>query len=291
MILFMVSGFSFFHNVSNLGYPFVESILSVLPIVDEFVAVVVKSKDDTLKKIFSIKDKKIRIIEVESYDNLYGNEYFRFYTNLALSECKGFWRIYIQADEVLVEDGYEIIKSALKKYEKDDKILGLVLMYRHFYGSPNYYHDSAPWYRWEIRVIKDFPGISSWGDAQGFRVNGEKIPVAILPAYIHHYGWMLSPEYIRRKVSRAIKIRYNKDLEIKDVLTQTEGLKIFKGKHPSCMMDFIEKNTWNFKPEIKPIPYKRKIQKLVADITEKIFKRRFLEYQNFKIVEYFRTKE
>lgn len=284
----MVSGFSFFHNVSSLGYPFVESILSVLPIVDEFVAIVVRSSDDTLKKIKDIKDRKIRIIEVENYDNLYGVEYYRFYTNLALSECKGFWRVYIQADEVLVEDGYEIIRSALRRYEDCDNILGLVLMYRHFYGSPKYYHDSSPWYRWEIRILKNFHGISAWGDAQGFRINGKKIPVAVLPAYIHHYGWMLSPEYIRKKISRAIKIRYNKDIEVKDVLNQTEGLKTFKGKHPSCMKDFIEKNTWDFEPEIKSIPYKRKIQKLVADITEKIFKRRFLEYQNFKIVEYFR---
>ncbi|MEM4326036.1 MAG: hypothetical protein QXU40_01925 [Candidatus Pacearchaeota archaeon] len=287
MILFMVSGFSFFHNVCDLGYPFIESILSVLPLVDEFIAVVVKSSDETLKKISSIKDKKIKIIEVESYDNLHGVEYYRFYTNLALSHCKGFWRIYIQADEVLVEDGYEIIKSAMKKYESSDKVLGLVLMYRHFYGSPKYYHDSAPWYRWEIRILKYARGISAWRDAQGFRINGKKISVAVIPAYIHHYGWMLPQEYIKRKISRAIKIRYSKEIEIKDVLTQTEGLKIFDGKHPSCMKDFIEKNEWTFEPKIKPLPYKRKIQKLIADITERIFKRRFLEYQNFKIVEYF----
>lgn len=284
----MISGFSFFHNVSEIGYPFVESILSVLPIVDEFIAVVVRSSDDTLERISKIRDKKIKVIEVEKYENLYGNEYFRFYTNLALRSCQGVWRIYIQADEVLVPESYETIKSAMKKYENSKKVLGLVLRYRHFYGSPLYYHDCAPWYRWEIRVVKNHPDISSWGDAQGFRINGEKIPVAVLPAYIHHYGWMLPYDYARKKIQRAIKIRYNQDVDVKDIFTQTEGLKIFNGKHPDVMNEFISKNRWEFEPKIKPRPIKRIIQNIIADLTEKIFKRRFLEYQNFKIVEYFK---
>ena len=58
-----VSGFMFIRNGSILGYPFIESIKSVLPICDEFVIAVGKSDDDTLSKIRAIKSKKIRIIE------------------------------------------------------------------------------------------------------------------------------------------------------------------------------------------------------------------------------------
>ena len=56
-----VSGFTFIRNGSILGYPFIESIKSILPICDEFVIAVGKSDDDTLSKIRAIKSKKIRI--------------------------------------------------------------------------------------------------------------------------------------------------------------------------------------------------------------------------------------
>lgn len=282
----MVSGFSFFHNVSEMGYPFVESILSVLPLVDEFIAVVVKGDDDTRERIREIGEKKIKIVDVENYDNLSGDTYFKFYTDLALSLCRGFWRIYIQADEVLVPQGYDTIASAMKAYESRDEVMGLVLRYRHFYASPRYYHDTAPWYRWEVRVIKNVPGISAWRDAQGFRIKGRKIPSAVLSAYVHHYGWMLPLEQMRKKIARAVRIREDRNAEVFEVFTHTEGLKKFNGEHPPVMRSFIERNTW---PElrVKPLPLRRRFQKLVADVTERFFRRRFLEYQNFKIVEYF----
>ena len=60
-----VSGFTFFKNGEILGYPFLESIKSVLPILDEFVIAVGNSDDNTLQKIKSIKNNKIRIIETQ----------------------------------------------------------------------------------------------------------------------------------------------------------------------------------------------------------------------------------
>ena len=53
-----VSGFTFIKNGQVLGYPFMESIQSILPIVDEFVINIGESEDDTLDMILSIKDKK-----------------------------------------------------------------------------------------------------------------------------------------------------------------------------------------------------------------------------------------
>ena len=56
-----VSAFTFIKNGQILGYPFLESIQSILPIVDEFVVNVGESEDDTLALIKSIKSRKIRI--------------------------------------------------------------------------------------------------------------------------------------------------------------------------------------------------------------------------------------
>ncbi|MFZ4801418.1 MAG: glycosyltransferase, partial [Chlorobium sp.] len=46
-----ISAFTFIKNGMILGFPFRESIRSVLPIVDEFVVNVGDSDDDTLEKI------------------------------------------------------------------------------------------------------------------------------------------------------------------------------------------------------------------------------------------------
>ena len=58
-----ISGFSFVRNAVKLYYPIVESIRSVLPLVDEFVIACGDSEDETTELIRSIGDPKIRIIE------------------------------------------------------------------------------------------------------------------------------------------------------------------------------------------------------------------------------------
>ena len=53
-----VSAFTFIKNGQILGYPFIQSIQSILPIVDEFVINVGQSEDDTLALIQSIMTQK-----------------------------------------------------------------------------------------------------------------------------------------------------------------------------------------------------------------------------------------
>ena len=56
-----VSAFTFIKNGQMLGYPFMQSIQSILPIVDEFVINVGESEDDTLQMIQSIIYIKIQL--------------------------------------------------------------------------------------------------------------------------------------------------------------------------------------------------------------------------------------
>ena len=57
-----VSAFTFIKNGEILGYPFIESIKSVLPIVDEFVINVGKSEDNTLEIIKSLKSRRLELL-------------------------------------------------------------------------------------------------------------------------------------------------------------------------------------------------------------------------------------
>jgi len=66
-----VSGFTFIRNGSRLGYPYLESIRSVLPICDEFVVAVGASDDDTLERIRGIGSDKIRILETRWNESMH----------------------------------------------------------------------------------------------------------------------------------------------------------------------------------------------------------------------------
>ena len=50
-----VSWFTFLRNGQKLGYPFVESIRSILPIVDEFVVAFGTCDDDTKRMLRAFK--------------------------------------------------------------------------------------------------------------------------------------------------------------------------------------------------------------------------------------------
>jgi len=56
-----ISGFSFIRNAIKFDYPIRESILSILPLVDEYVIAVGNSDDDTRKLVSDIKSDKIKI--------------------------------------------------------------------------------------------------------------------------------------------------------------------------------------------------------------------------------------
>ena len=66
-----VSGFTFIRNGVDLGYPFILSINSILPLCDEFIVVVGKSHDDTLERVKAIGSEKIKIIETTWNDTLH----------------------------------------------------------------------------------------------------------------------------------------------------------------------------------------------------------------------------
>ena len=57
-----VSGFTFVKNAVKYGYPVVESITSLLPIVDEMIVCLGDSEDETNELIGSIGSDKIKII-------------------------------------------------------------------------------------------------------------------------------------------------------------------------------------------------------------------------------------
>jgi len=133
-----VSGFTFIRNGEMLGYPFIESIQSVLPIVDEFIISVGESKDNTLKKIQAIKSTKIKIIETQWNDAMQDRGFvYAQQKMIAQYNCTGDWAFYLEGDEVLHEKDLDTIYDSMKKHLNNPEVEALYFDYYHFYGRPD----------------------------------------------------------------------------------------------------------------------------------------------------------
>ena len=164
-----VSGFTFVRNVVKYDYPVVESIRSILPVVDEFIVNVGRCEDGTLELIRSIGDPKIRIVESVWDETLRKDGLiYAQQTNIALAHCTGDWAFYIQADEVMHEDDLPIIQEAMCRHLGNPAVKGLLFRYLHFVAD---YWSTNPWfYHKAVRIIRNNGEVESCGDAVGFHL-------------------------------------------------------------------------------------------------------------------------
>ena len=291
-----VSGFTFIKNAVQNDYPIVEAITSVLSLCDEFVVAVGKSADGTRELIGQINSPKIKIIDtVWDEESLRDGRVFAEETNKALDAIApdADWAFYIQGDEVVHEKYLPLIQAEMQQNLSNPGIEGLLFKYVHFYGSYDYYGDSRRWYRREIRLIKNLPGIRSYRDAQGFRLNGQKIKVKLIDAYVYHYGWARPPKGLTDKARNFNKI-YRGEEWNREHMPETyefdygnaDRIKQFTGTHPAVMQPRIEKTGWKLdfsnKPLQKDYTLRRRVLQAVFDLTGW----NIGEYRNYKIVKH-----
>lgn len=247
-----ISGFSFVRNGIQLGYPVTESILSILPICDEFIISVGKSDDDTLEQIKAIGDPKIKIIETIWDPSMFVHGAINAYqTNIALKQCTGDWCFYVQADEVVHEKYLSSIKHKCEQYLNISDVEGLLFNYLHFWGSFYTYQVSRNWYRAEVRIVRNNIGVQSFQSAQGFRINNRKLKVAHSNAFIYHYGWVRPPATMSKKKIALDILHHDKEWVKKNNprpehpfdYGNLKHLGKYKDTHPAVMKEFIENTT------------------------------------------------
>jgi hypothetical protein len=284
-----VSGFSFIKNAVKFQYPIVEAIQSILPLCDEVVIAVGDSEDGTRDLVSSI-DSKIKIIDTVWNKNLKDGAVLADETNKAFNAVskESDWCFYIQGDEVVHEDGYNEILSAMKEWKDVKEVDGLLFKYRHFYGSFDYIGVSSRWYRNEIRIIKNNKNFYSYKDAQGFRKNtNDKLRVKPLNAYIHHYGWVREPKAMLAK-SKQLSSYYHDNREEnsndgKDFdYSEIDALQKFKGLHPAVMQQRINNMNWKFEHDLSY--NKLKVKEKFKNLLEKVTGKRPFDYKNYKII-------
>jgi hypothetical protein len=292
-----VSGFTFVKNAIKYGYPVVESIKSILPVVDEMLVCLGDSEDDTEGLIKSIGSDKIKIIHSVWDDSLReGGKVLAVETDKAIAATApdSNWLFYIQADEVVHEQYHKAIVEAMAKFKDDKKVEGLLFNYHHFYGSYKYIGDGRSWYSKEIRIIRNNKSIKSYRDAQGFKWDdGRKLNVKLIDAYIYHYGWVRNPLTMQQKAEGFGKLwageegrKINDETEKKIIqfdYSNIDSVTLFKGTHPAVMAELVAKEDWGFEADINKKNFKNIKHRLLYFIWQKFGWRPF-EYSNYKRV-------
>lgn len=287
-----ISGFTIVRNAIKYDYPIVESIKSILPIVDEYIVAVGNSEDETLALIQSIDSPKIKIIETIWDDSLReGGRVLADETNKAFDAiaANADWCFYLQGDEVVHEKYHEKIVAACEKYKEQKQVEGLLFKYEHFYGSYNYVGDSRTWYRNEIRIIRNDKTIRSYRDAQGFRKHNNKLNVKPIDAYIYHYGWVKDPRSQQEKQKNFHKM-WHDDSWVKENVAEADAydysiidsLKKFEGTHPAVMKERLKRMNWDFTFSLDKKKFK--LKDWLLHQVEKTTGVRLFEYKNYTII-------
>ncbi len=306
-----ISGFSLVRNGVKFDYPFLESLRSLLPLVDELVLNVGVGEDDTLLRCQELArtegQGKIKIFEsvwpLNDPEKKKAGIILSEQTNLALDQCENDWCFYLQADEVLHEEDQSVIRRSVDLAHA----LGLeavVFHYRHFYGSFNVIQDSRSAYRREMRILRKSSGARSVGDAQSFRKpestpgGDTKLQALLSPARIFHYGWVRTPEAMLEKTlfmdglyhggvdsapgKGATKPHTGDNYRYK----RFWGLYPYSETHPKVMATRIREKGWNWDLRASPFVFTAKdIGKVLLDGVERVTGIRPFEFKNYRIKE------
>ncbi len=262
-----VSGSTIIRNGVQLTYPFEESIRSLLPLVDELHVAVGDSDDDTLERVRAIGSPKLRVFEtVWDMSQREGGLVLSEQTNLALERCDGDWCFYLQADEVLHEDDYDVIHDAMRRNLERTRVLGFWFDYLHFVAD--YRIRNALGYLSSVRIVRPGHGLRSIRDASKFgwsdtRPLREKRPwsrAKRIGARIFTYGLVRSPQALAEKTEVGHRLYDEGELgdarpgeELAPAEYPLEACVYYDGTHPAVMADRIAAKDWPA-PALQPVP-------------------------------------
>ena len=287
-----IAGFTIIKNAVVNDFPIVEAIKSILPVVDEMIVLIGDSTDATIALIESIGDPKIKI-----HHSVWDKNLRKGGVVLAVETDKAFqyidasfdWAFYIQGDEVVHEKYHSTIIDACHKYKSDDAVQGLLFKYKHFFGTYDYVGDSRKWYAHEVRIIRNNKKITAYRDAQGFRIGKTKLPVANINASIYHYGWVKSPEQMRKKQKES-SVFWHDDTQMQKIISSPDyydfsgfdSLEKFTDTHPAVMKERIIQKNWAIDLDISKKKFS--LKNLILYYFEKWTGIRPFDFRNYKVI-------
>ncbi len=240
-----ISGFTFVRNGTLLGYPYLESLHSLLSICDEVVVAVGAGPDDTLTQIQGLGDSKLRVLETQWNETMQDRGYvYAQQKMIAQFNCTGDWAFYLEADEVLHEQDIPRLKMTLQTHLDNPKIEALIFDYYHFYGDPHTLAISPGWYRRAPRIIRN--SIRNYSPDGLFFVvmdknkKGRYPHGALAGVPIYHYGHVRAVTQMQTKIQQVSRYWGHSPPTFNhygDIDPQALGK--FTGTHPAIMQTWF----------------------------------------------------
>lgn len=246
-----LSGFTFVRNAVRGEYPVLESISSILPIVDEFIVNVGPDEDGTLDLIRTLKDPKIKIIQSQWNPNMRtGACVYAQQTNIALFNCVAKWAFYLQVDEVIHEEDLSIIMDYVDRYADDDRVDGLALRQLNFWGDYKTIISAYPhWERRRCWIVKPHHFVLSCGDAARFTVHpkykekGHRLHAIETEARLFHYFGVKSKRGLEQKLQNVQRYWTEKSSQKQELdyyrLLPRQFVTEYRETHPKTMAELI----------------------------------------------------
>ena len=241
-----LAGITFLRNAVRLGYPFVESIRSILPVVDDFVVAVGTSDDGTLDAVRAIDDPKIRVVPTEWNTSVPNGFVYAQQTMLALFQTRARWVLSIQGDEVVHEDDLPSMQASIERADRDDRVEALTFDYLHFYGRPDILGTGSRWYRREVRLLRNSKRFVVPSDAQCYTIIDRnrrmRYPNARPSgARMFHYGWLRPTEAHLAKAIDVSPMWGGKVVPAKPYAqVDRTALATFTGTHPAVAQHWLK---------------------------------------------------
>ena len=240
-----ISAVTIIKNGLKIGYPFVESILSVIDVCDEVIVSEGYSDDGTMDILQAAFDESIGVkIFQDRWPERKSGRAIAEITDKAVERASGDWIFYIQADEILHERNHEL----LQKIDKGTyPIKAVSFEFLHFTGS--WYHvNPNPGYHKAIRMFRNNGKVFSHHD--GWSFHGDVEPVLDvsqdwLPIY--HYGWVFRDNISAKRKSHASLYpdlkEYQLAAENENPINMPEDN--FFGEHPQFVKPLLKLNRYS----------------------------------------------
>ncbi|MBY0469858.1 hypothetical protein K2X30_01735 [bacterium] len=239
-----IFGFALLRNGIKYDYPYRESLISLGGLCERVFLALGNSEDDTAQSLTDLDFLEIQNT-VWDENSRRGGHILSQQTGLALQalrtfvreqEIKNAWGFYLQADEVLNEGEYDLLREDIAEASAEG-FDAVRFRYLHFWQRYDQIAIGKRWYPQEIRAIRLDSEIESYGDAQSFR-NAKKIFES--DASIFHFGHVRDPERYKKK-TREFHRWWHPDHEIPEVIARGEKIEAaeetvpYLGPYPKCM--------------------------------------------------------
>lgn len=250
----LISGLSFIRNGIALGYPFVEAIRSILPLVDEMVVVVGESTDGSREAIEAIGDPKIRIIDSIWHPRITPKaSVLAQQTNLGLLSCRGDWVVYVQGNELFHERDLPRMRELMTEHVDNPEVEGLLIERLVFYGDYRHFIRTYPdRFKYVVRAFKPWNGVYAITSAMTFSVfesygeRGRALRCIDSGVDMFRYGKLLTPEAMTWKLRHAPhKLRgddasFESDSYFRWIAR--DCIRRYQGDHPAVMHERIARH-------------------------------------------------